>query len=303
MPSCRRTRSVRQHGRNLWLQLPTTGRALLLPLVDSRRDTAQTWHMLVADDFLLEAGGPEYRSALMAFFVLCAVSGAPLSWNKTAGGDTVSWVGFELLLRSHKLGISQRRAEWFTRWTREVAQAGHVNISTFEEGLGRVMYVAGALEYERPFLAPLYKFMSLHPRGSVRKVPAYVSFFLAHLSRQIEENRHYSCATEQRSSAVSPRVDAQASESRTGLGGWLPVLDENGAPDPWRSPWFSIEVTQEEWPWVYEKGGRPALIISTLEALPSSSPSDSFSAAQPPSTVQRSWLPQPGPTTGATDPH
>ena len=117
-------------------------------------DTAQTWHMLVADDFLLEAGGPEYRSALMAFFVLCAVSGAPLSWNKTAGGDTVSWVGFELLLRSHKLGISQRRAEWFTRWTREVAQAGHINISTFEEGLGRVMYVAGALEYERPFLAP-----------------------------------------------------------------------------------------------------------------------------------------------------
>ena len=230
-------------------------------------DTAQTWHMLVADDFLLEAGGPEYRSALMAFFVLCAVSGAPLSWNKTAGGDTVSWVGFELLLRSHKLGISQRRAEWFTRWTREVAQAGHVNISTFEEGLGRVMYVAGALEYERPFLAPLYKFMSLHPRGSVRKVPAYVSFFLAHLSRQIEENRHYSCATEQRSSAVSPRVDAQASESRTGLGGWLPVLDENGTPDPWRSPWFSIEVTEEEWPWVYEKGGRPALIISTLEAL------------------------------------
>ena len=142
-------------------------------------DTAQTWHMLVADDFLLEAGGPD----------------------------------------------------------------------------------------ERPFLAPLYKFMSLHPRGSVRNVPAHVSFFLAHLSRQIEENRHYSCATEQRSSAVSPRVDAQASESRTGLGGWLPVLDENGAPDPWSSPWFSIEVTEEEWPWVYEKRGRPALIISTLEAL------------------------------------
>ena len=99
------------------------------------------------------------------------------------------------------------------------------------------------------------------------EVPANVSFFLAHLSKQIEENRHCSCATEQRSSAVSPRVDAQASESRTGLGGWLPVLDQNGTPDPWRSPWFSIEVTEEEWPWVHEKGGRPAPIISTLEAL------------------------------------
>ena len=144
-------------------------------------DTAQTWHMLVADDYLPEAGGP------MAFFMLCAVSVAPLSWNKTSGGDIVCWFGFEHFLRSHQLGLSQRRAEWFTRWTREVAQAGHINISTLEEGLGRVMYVAGALEYERPFLAPLYKFMTLHPRGSDRKVLAYVSFFLAHLSKQIEE--------------------------------------------------------------------------------------------------------------------
>ena len=138
-----------------------------------------------------------------------------------------------------------------------------------------MVYVAGALEYERPFLAPLYKFMSLHPRGSVRKVLAYVSFFLAHLAKQIEENRHYSCATEQRSSAVSPRVDAQASKGRTGLGGWLPVLDQNGTPDLRRSPRFSIEVTEEEWPWVYEKGGRPAVILSTLET----------------STVQRSGCP------------
>ena len=156
------------------------------------------------------------------------------------------------------------------------------------------MYVAGALEYERPFLAPLYKFMSLHPRGSVRKVPAR-----SHLSKQIEENKHYSCATDQRSSAVSLRVDAQASEGRTGLGGWLPVLDQNGTPHPWRSPWFSIEVTEEERSWVYEKGGRTALIISTLEALAVLISLRLFFGGT--STVQRSWLPRPGLTTGATD--
>ena len=78
---------------------------------------------------------------------------------------------FELLHRSDKLGISQRRAEWFTRWTREVAQAGHINISNFEEGLGRVMYVVAALEYERPFL---------ESHGTS-------SFFLSHLSKQMAE--------------------------------------------------------------------------------------------------------------------
>ena len=129
---------------------------------------ASTWHMLDADDFHLEAGGLSYRPALIVFFALCAVCGVPLSWNKTAGGDTVAWVGFELLHRSYKLGISRKRAEWFIRWTREVAATDYVLMSNFEEGLGRIMYVAGALEFEKPFLAPLYKFPNLHPRSASR---------------------------------------------------------------------------------------------------------------------------------------
>ena len=230
-------------------------------------DRVSTWHMLVADDFHLEAGGPSYRPALIVFFALCAACGVPLSWNKTAGGDTVAWVGFELLHRSYKLGISRKRAEWFTRWTREVAATDYVLMSNLEEGLGRIMYVAGALEFEKPFLAPLYKFLNLHPRDAVRRVPAYVSFILQYLALQVEEERHYSCAAKLRPAATAPRVDAQASGERTGVGGWLPALDEHGVPDPSRSPWFSLEVKKEHWPWVYAKGDEPALVISTLEAL------------------------------------
>ena len=80
------------------------------------------------------------------------------------------------------------------------------------------MYVAGALEYERPFLAPLYKFLVLHPRNSIRLVPADVSFILWHLAKQIEECRHYSCAVSSLSAASAIRVDSQASAERTGLG-------------------------------------------------------------------------------------
>ena len=164
-----------------WLQLPTTGRALVLPLVDSRSTSPGTPHKRGTCWWRMTSyskpGGPStgQRSWLSSSCVQCQ---ALLSLGTKRQEETqYPGSGFELLLRSRKLGISQRRVEWFTRWTREVVQAGHINISTFEEGLGRVMYVAGALEYERPFLAPLYKFMSLHPRGSVRKVPAYVSFF------------------------------------------------------------------------------------------------------------------------------
>ena len=59
--------------------------------------SATTWHMLVADDYHLEAGGEQYRFALIAFFIVCAVAGVPLSWNKTSCGESVTWVGFELL--------------------------------------------------------------------------------------------------------------------------------------------------------------------------------------------------------------
>ena len=104
--------------------------------------------MVVADDHHLESGGREYRTALFAFFVLCSTVGVTLSWAKTAGGDTVSWVGFELLHQSRHLGISQRRAEWFVKWAREIGAAETVHMARFEEGLG-------ALELERPFLRPL----------------------------------------------------------------------------------------------------------------------------------------------------
>ena len=139
-------------------------------------DSAATWHMPVADDCHLEVGGELYRFALMTFFIVCAVVGVLLSWNKTSGGETVTWVGFELLHRTPQLGISQRSggetvtwvgsellrrtrqlgisgrsADWFGRWTTEVASSSSVQMASFEEGLGRVMYAAGALEYERPY--------------------------------------------------------------------------------------------------------------------------------------------------------
>ena len=228
---------------------------------------ATTWRMLVADDYHLEAGGEQYRFALIAFFIVCAVAGVPLSWNKTSGGESVTWVGFELVHKTRQLGISQRRADWFRRWTSEVAGSSTVHLGSFEEGLGRVMFVAGALEYERPFLGPLYNFLALHPRDSVRAVPPYVSFFLRYLADQIAQCRQHDCSSRMCPDQLAPRVYAQASAERTGIGGWFPHVDQSGKVNIKASRWFSHEITRDEWPWVFEKSPKPALVISTLEAL------------------------------------
>ena len=131
----------------------------------------------------------------------------------------------------------------------------------------RIMYVVGALELERRFFGPLYRYMSLHPRNTVQRVPGYVRFFLRYLADQISETRHYHCAAELHASLLAPRVDAQASSNRTGIGGWFPAVGPDGNIDVSLSSWFSQEICQEEWRWVHAKGEKPALIVATLEAL------------------------------------
>ena len=205
--------------------------------------------------------------AILSFFLWCSLFRLPLSCNKTSGGDNVAWVGVELLHRSSQLGITQRRADWFIRWSREVGSATHINTTRFEEGLGRIMYVVGALEYERPFFVPLNRFLFLLPRGSTRRVPANVSCPLRYLAQQVAEGRHHSSAADYEFIHSAPRVDAQASEGRAVVGCWLPFVGPNGALDTSRSPWFSVEVTKENCSRAYERSDTSSLLISSLEAL------------------------------------
>ena len=66
------------------------------------------------------------------------------------------------------------------------------------------------------------------------------------------------------SSSLAPRVDAQASDERTGVGGWCPVLDESGVPAPFKSRWFSMEIDRKNFPWVFSRDGRSSRVIATL---------------------------------------
>ena len=117
------------------------------------------------------------------------------------------------------------------------------------------------------FLAPLYAFSCSGSREGARPLPPYVSFFLRFLASSVERNRHTSCAAEAREESIAPCVDAQASDDRTGVGGWLPVLGPDGRPDPQSSPWFSEEITEHEFPWVFAKDGKSSRVIATLEGL------------------------------------
>ena len=89
-----------------------------------------TWTQVVLNIVLLL-----FDSSSFAVSSVCL-----LSWRKTASGGhgvrVVSGWGSKLLHRSYKMGLSEKRAQWFQRWMTATADAGYVHMSAFEEGSG-----------------------------------------------------------------------------------------------------------------------------------------------------------------------
>ena len=229
--------------------------------------TAAPWISLMADDFRLEAQGAGFAEGLLYMIWLFVILGVPLQWKKLKGGVVLQWVGYELLLREHALGISQSRADWLANWYTGLLRDRTVLVGKFSEGLGRAAFVYGALEYERPFLAPLYAFAALHAKESVRPLPLFALVLIQHMLNRLKNRRHYPSAAALQGKGEPFRVDAKAEGNIIGIGGWLPVRDKDGAMQTMLSPWFSEELTESNAGWAYYKSNQPNRVIASLEAV------------------------------------
>ena len=194
------------------------------------------------------------------------VLGATLSWKKSRGGFQYAWVGYEISLREWTLGISESRAAWIEGWLTKTLGARRVDTGELREALGRMVYVNGALVYDRPFLAPLFAFLSLHPPGVTRRLPLYALVVLKWLVDRIRARRAYPVKQRTAVKKAVLRVDAKAEGLSVAVGGWAPCYDENGRILVSSSRWFSVRLTEDNAPWAFVKGV-PARAISTLELL------------------------------------
>ncbi len=225
------------------------------------------WVLLVADDFKFDSTSDQPDYSLLYSLLVLVLFGFPLKWRKTAGGDEVDWVGYHIVLRNFSLGLSERRATWAITWCSSLARAGAAKIGDLRDGLGRLSFAVGALEHERPFLAPLFAFVARHPTAAVRKLPTFVRLLLTYLADRISARRHYPCGTRRAAIHHAPRVDAHAAGEEVGIGGWLPLTNADGVISTSLSPWFSCRLTRSTSPWAYAKGGQPFRTIAALEAL------------------------------------
>ena len=124
-------------------------------------------------------------------------------------------MGYELTLAELRLGISASRARWLVVWFRGMVRDKVAHVGRFSEGLGRATFVFGALDLERPFLAPLYTFVSLHPLDSIRALPLFALMVMTYLADRLEERRAYPCAVTPATVTDPPRVDAKAEGERS----------------------------------------------------------------------------------------
>ena len=122
------------------------------------------WQLLFADDFQWSAGGPEAPINLLSSILLLVVLGVPFTWTKFRGGTEVDWVGYWMDYAKFETGLSESRASWIKDWLERKLEDGAVPITEFREGLGRLGFAAGAVEFWRPFLGPLYAWVSVMPR-------------------------------------------------------------------------------------------------------------------------------------------
>ncbi len=225
------------------------------------------WLMLFADDWWAMALGKRFGTSVIMFTLLLQVLGVPISWKKAGGGRSLEWVGYEICTRGEwTLGISVSRAAWLLGWYDRVLKDGVVVIREFEEALGRMGFVYGAIEYDQPFLGPLYKFVSVHDRSSAVALPLFVRSILSWLRAKLSSRRSSTVREVHRRGALF-RVDAKASAGQVSIGGWETLPTTPGAkPRKSDARWFAVEVTPDVAPWVFSKGA-PFKSISALELL------------------------------------
>ena len=104
---------------------------------------------------------------------------------------------------------------WFIKCAEEFANSDTVSTTNFEEGLGRLMYVARRTR---------------------------LPFFCGHLtlfSHSTQESYGLRGSTSCGTSHVRSRGRGTATVRLCWI--WAPVQDEEGRPDPWGSRWYSLD--------------------------------------------------------------
>jgi hypothetical protein len=218
--------------------------------------------LVYVDDLLWlvgEKGGIEHVVLVIFFYVLM---GLPFSWKKFAGGLMCCWVGFELELAERVLGLSSRRAEWLSKWLHRAVEAREVRVADLRSVLGRLSFACSTLSNFRPFLGPLFAWVSAMGKYERMKLPKLAILVMKFLSRALSgSSRAQQIGNCQGMVQEVFRTDARAEGAEIWIGGW--ALDHH---DRSQCRWFAERLDHQNARWAFT-AGESYRAIASLELL------------------------------------
>ena len=221
------------------------------------------WHMCYVDDLHANFGGKRKFTLLLMWLAMFEVMGTPFSYKKFKGGYTVAFVGYELSYADTSVGISSARGGWILRWIEDARKARFVvQVRRFSEFLGRLGFVARLLTWIKPHLGPLYSWQAAVTASTVAKLPDTVIFTLEYLRRAFSDMSFKVPATRAlKGGGVAFRTDAKCADGFVVVGGW----ETTQAPSAAR--WFSLRITPEDAPYLFDSAGKSQWASASAELL------------------------------------
>lgn len=209
------------------------------------------WQLLFADDIRFQSHGQEKFLEIILALFFWVLAGTPVAWHKCVGGLEVEWLGYWLDYSRFHIGLSESRAQWLIKWATRIVQEKIVLVANMAQGLGRLGFAAGALEWVKPFLGPAYAWTSAAPLGAVLPVPPAIWLTLGWIVDLLSTGqRTVSCKGRPRSRGELFRTDTKGEADYVVLGGFL----SEGVTNLKDTPWFSLRIDKSQAPWLFEKG-------------------------------------------------
>jgi hypothetical protein len=210
------------------------------------------------------ANGLGGMSAIWITLLFLVVVGTPFAWRKFQGGSRAEWIGFQVDIAACELGMTEKRLRWARDWMERTVANKVVRVEEFRSALGRLAFMMSAFGHLKPFLGPLYSWVTAVDHCNTLQVPAAVIMILGflkatmvpeiartkvRLSPEVEEEHAF-------------RSDAKAEGETVVIGGWCC----SDSPDRAKCRWFSVKLDRNNTPWVFESG-EPYRAIASLELL------------------------------------
>ena len=236
--------------------------AALIRLSHYLQGRRMLWILLYSDDCWASAQGAHADRDLLLHFLVLGVLGTPLAWHKLKGGERLEWIGYYLDLGRFQLGITEKRIQWAVRWIGDKCREGRVRLGEMREGLGRLQFVAGPLEHIRPFLGPIYGWVSAAPRYTRPQMPLMIRLILEFVAHELLLGNVVDCKAADSDMGEAFRLDAKAEGENVVIGGWR----SSGSVRTKDAVWFAVSLNRRNAPWAFQKG-EAFRTIASLELL------------------------------------